>query len=372
MATDTRLIQDWTPDSLGNPQGYSPGAANYVQIPDDYFKGPERQSYPVPKDGSHIVVNPPVDAKSLFIVNMSTQTTTVRQPDSGEYYAAPGSTAVIPLRKGMAGGQFELFVNANYTGNGLIEIWFDENFYPPIVPFGSSLATAVTISGQPVEVATFAGDIAAGSAVAGAFVDGAIASIGATTDAAQTGANGSVIAQLKGLFNRIVAGSADALATTIGVLGFTGFNGATFDRLRTLASTGFGLGALLVGRVYDTATVTTGFAAIAAGNVTIINNRLSVGIDHRTLAVNNGTNVTLTITVAVNGPTLVPNILVFTLTSGSAVLIARGTTSAPAGYTKVSGNEALLDAAENAITVSVAQAAGATNGNLIVDLIQEG
>ena len=392
MATDTRLIQDWTPDSLGNPQGYSPGAANYVQIPDDYFKGPERQSYPVPKDGSHIVVNPPVDAKTLFIVNMSTANCTVRQPDTGEYYAAGGSTAVIPLRKGIAGGQFELFLQANYTGNGLIEIWFDENFYPPIVPFGSAIASAVTINGQPIavtipvpsEVSTHAGDIQAGSAVAGAFVDGSIATIGATTDGAQTGANGSVIAQLKGLFNRIINGAADAIVpANIGELAQAGFNGTTFDRLVTLAATGFGKGVPLKAAVSNVQNVTIAATALTtAFQLELATTAFEWPIRNRTLAVSWTGNQPLEVAVQIQTGSLIGNqtILDFTLPAGNVTpqvcifsdLLAAAISSSGTPPTIVSGSPANLGIALQLLSVSVKAGAVPTSGQLLIEYIGRG
>ncbi len=142
-----------------------------------------------------------------------------------------------------------------------------------------------------------------------------------------------------------------------------------FDHIRTLAASGYGLGAVLIGGAFDDASNGLTFTQVNSGTA-FWQNRSSKAIKQRTLIVSNTTNVTVTFTVALAGLAVSTAVLIFTLTAGGTAIVSKGVAFASAGtYTRTQGNEALLDAPADNITVS-ATGTGATSGQVNADLLQ--
>jgi hypothetical protein len=144
----------------------------------------------------------------------------------------------------------------------------------------------VTSDGALVVTSDTGGDavtMAAGAVVAGAYVDGSIATLGTEADAAYASGSGTAIAILKGIFTKVAA----ALTVKQG--------GNTYVTCPVSATTALG-GAGALGDVLNTLTITPTLAA--AGNVSIkdgTNTAVVVFYGGGTTALTNLVPVTITL-----------------------------------------------------------------------------
>ncbi len=121
--------------------------------------------------------------------------------------------------------------------------------------------------------------------------------------------------------------------------------------------------------------ITTCTAAQAAAGFTLVNARSAVSYYKRGLIVNNGLNVTATVTIkiAAQGGGQFVNTIQFTLTTGGVATITSAGGSVQAGTLALVAGYAwsALDFPSNNVVTITVTAAGATTGTFGLDLTQQ-